>query len=932
MSLLGRLTKSIQLGDARKNQLRQALSDGSKFYTRFNDTRMRLAFDFFSTDMKKALYEILFFLHVNDPRFEQHQYPAKEIQVVNGSKKEVDALKTINLYVEGAPAGVVGIDNLNGIFREDFASFVAAELGSNVEPGSGYLPIYSVASLGSIGTVGHKKTASDLDLQVQYELGPFLYEPDKITDQKLGGDATKLINYFAKSWAKKKAYGPKEMADPEKKKELTSLGRKEFRNRFPRLFDCLLSKHREEAVKEINEVKFATALLDEMIAMVKLFEKLVLARERKQAEDLLQTKIKRIQTYIQDKYPEAEVYLFAYSNDNYRAGNHGTTLESKEASGSAYEKILNYETLMPGIQFTPMVPMHFLLPPEVNADEAQYGRLVDYARFQVIDIYDFYRPRLVDLGSTPPLTFEYMMAHSGAIYWEAFKASSGNLPKAFMNLLRIEMLFDPRFNTSIIELIKDPTRFDSFIPHDEAAGGEAEQLPPWDSDFFADYGIPEGHGLGVAQIGRDRKQQEGGLSVGELLEFEVQFPRLLIDPWWLRYKALKIAFGPAHATLSQEEKDLLSRVLDMGFALHIKIAEVFDLKKPVSYRDQVLSRFLAKGFPEAKLNFLKHIFAGEVDAVNRFEKDLKQLFKASMARVQEIVQGAGGQDKTNRSEFAIWFHYYEKNFEPPPNQVRQDILGHLRQARGRLQMCFSTKKKTWYFKSLQKGSSYTRAGDLDHLPPEVELFDHKSFLHGIAHCIMNGYYGVYNKGTLRENRTSVEFDVTGMKLEKKSAETYCYVTPDMAVRLFEKITNFFPPQTYDYRDCITKPRELVDMFLCLNLLEFGRVSILYRDNHKLWWVDDFDNPSLEAQADKLYQKTDDFWAQEILYRRIDAFLKLQKFELNLDSLQRIAFWVNPNSLIGGGVKPQKKEEELAKQFKSHFMEHMGLALPETEEV
>lgn len=141
-----------------------------------------------------------------------------------------------------------------------------------------------------------------------------------------------------------------------------------------------------------------------MNGMLQLYSKVCLKKDRSEKEQLLKEKIRKIQAYVQRKYPQAEVYLFAYSNDDYRDGKHGTTLESKEASGSAYELILNYEVLMPGIQFSPMIPIHFLMPLAVNSNRSRYESIVSRIRLHLIDIYDSQRNRLVDLGSTPPLT------------------------------------------------------------------------------------------------------------------------------------------------------------------------------------------------------------------------------------------------------------------------------------------------------------------------------------------------------------------------------------------------------------------------------------------------------------------------------------------------------------------------------------------------
>lgn len=671
-----------------------------------------------------------------------------------------------------------------------------------------------------------------------------------------------------------------------------------------------------------------------------MYTKYCLKKEIQEKEKLLQERIKRIQGYVQKKYPQAEVYLFAYSNDDYRDGKHGTTVESKEASGSAYELILNYETLMPGIQFTPMIPIHFLMPPSVNSNREQYEHLIDYIRFHFTNLFDSYRARLVDLGATPPLTQEYMVAHSGAIYWEAFKASSGNLPKALLNLLRIEMLFDPRFNISIIELVKSPKKIDEYVEEldkkqnendDDYEDEEGDYDDDYDDDddfedeesedFFDDFGSDDDEEDQEDVIGED--DSSGGVKVQILFALEDKFPLLLMDPWWLRYKALKIAFGPACRTIkNKEELEMLSSIIDLGFALHIKISDIFGKtgikKKLSSHREKFMVDYLTKAFPRSRRKRLEHIFQGEVNAVLQFEHDLKFLFKNSMARVRALVDILPGKDQSNQDEYQIWYYYYEKNFDPLSNIVRKDILSHLKIPRGRLQIGY--RDQHWFFKSLQKRvlakSQYDTFGELDHLPDEVELFENKSFLHGIAHCIQNGYYGVTKKGTLLESRTHMEFAVGKMKVGKFSADKYAYIRPDNVVRLTDKIDQAFPPQNYDYRDCIDKDKEITNIFICLNLLEYGRVSILYRDNMKTWYVDLFEHTEIEQRASEYYDDLEKLLSSPIIHRTIRDFFEHHKFKLTLGTKELVHCWVNPNSVktYHGPDKVGRKEEELAREF------------------
>ncbi len=934
MALIDQLHNSIQYEDKRKKELAEAVESGIEFFQNFNDSRMELAFSLFSEDMKKALFEVIFFLHVNDPKFEEHSFISTRIEKVHDVPKEVEYEETTNLYVENALSGVVGIGDLSPIFRNQFDKFVHTEMDSMTLEEPGFAPIYSIASLGSIGTISHKQTASDLDLQVQYELDSFLFDKENLSDEQLKNKASELVTFFSNKFRVVKKYKREDLKQEAVKNQITKAGHQNFKSRFPMIYEIVVLGKRPILQAVLNNYESRQKMANELIGMVKLHSKICLKKERSEKEKLLKEKIRRIQNYVQKKYPKAEIYLFAYSNDDYRAGKHGTTLESKEASGSAYELILNYEVLMPGIQFSPMIPIHFLMPPTVNATQDDYEQLVDYTRFHFINTYDQHRQHLVDLGATPPLTSDYMTAHSGAVYWESFKASSGNLPKATLNLLRLEMLFDQRFNTSVIELIKDPKKLDKYsgsLVADELEESElesdedVEELVEVD-DFYDDYGIeksPEDKEEEEEDEVLGEEDYPGGLPVDEILRMEKKFPSLRQDPWWLRYKALKIGFGPENQKITdQREKDLISRIIDLGFGLHMKISDIFskvqESEKLESYREKVLGLFLKKAFPVSKRRFLEHIANGEVGSVINFEKDLKFLFQRSMKRIEQFVDEYGGEDKTNQEENQIWYYYYKKNFNPPANVVRRDILTDLKVPRGRLQIGINNKQK-WFFRSIQKStleSRYDTFGQLDHLPEEVDLFQHNSFLHGIAHCILNGYYGVLNKGTLRESRTHLEYQVGHTEVGKASADKWAYIRPDIVDRLVDSIDHAFPPQDYDFRDCIYKEKEIVNVFVCLNLLEYGRVSFMYRDNLKTWYVDEIDHPAVEAKAQEMYQNVDMFFECLEIKNTILQFFEDNKVDVRNPGETGISFWVNPNSLHTHHPQDKfsQKEHELARDY------------------
>ena len=509
------LQRGITLQPERVEMLKEGLTKGLAFFEEFNESRLELAFISFDEDMKLALYEVLFLLHVNDPSFAELKYTATEVQHIGGSSKDNTFEATANLYVENAPHGVEGLDRVSEIFRESFHAHIKEVFGMDVPVGSayGFCPIVSVHSLGSIGTVGHKSLASDLDLQVQYELEPFLMDTSKWNNETFKNALGAEVKFWMNRFRKQQNLPPEALKDQKIAKDLRTKANQQISKAYPKLTKYLLTQGVDfnADLQGDGGPALRSHVMHELMLLMKRSSQLTRGGELKKREIMLKERINRVQDYIMKKYPHAEIYLFSTSNDDYRKGHHGTTLESKESSGSAYELILNYETLMPGIQITPMIPTHFVLPIFINNDISAYDRILDYIRFSVVDIYDEVKLRLVNLGATPDLKPEYAAKHSGAVYWEAFKASSGNLPKALLNLLRFEMLLDERMSKTNIQILKDPKYLEQFVsarpedptPEIEAMVNDKTGLPPW-----------------------------------ALSEMEVRFPKLLQDPWWLRYKAL----------------------------------------------------------------------------------------------------------------------------------------------------------------------------------------------------------------------------------------------------------------------------------------------------------------------------------------------------------------------------------------------------------
>lgn len=891
--------KGITLQKERLELLQKGLDDGLEFFNSFNNDRMQLAFQSFTEDMKKALYEVIFFLHVNDRAYSEIKFTGIEVEHVYGITREHEYQATANLYLEGAPHGVQGIDELPELFREEFFNYIQSEF--NARPNSanvdGFCPIVSISSLGSIGTVGHKPFVSDLDLQVQYEMEPFRFDIRQWDDSQL----VQALKLEISSWMNrariKKKIRPEAMKDPNIRGELQKIARAQVQKSFPLLYKYLL-KAQDDYKKDLMSPKgpqLRMNLLHEMMSLIKRTNQRKLAQTLKEKEALFKERVNIVQDYIQKKFPKAEIYMFLSDNPSFRKGHHGTTLESKEASGSAYEMVLTYDVLMPGIQFTPMVPTHFILPKNINDSQPFYERTLDYIRFGAVKVYDQHVSRLTDLGATPTLPMHYILAHGGMVYWESFKASSGNLAKALLNLFRIEMLHTEKYLVMIIEIIKNPKVLDKFIKK------------------------PTPDGL-AADINK-----EYGLRPWELLEMEESLPLLLKDPWWTKYKILKIAFGEL-PYLEIDERKRISKIIDLCFGLHVKVSEVFvkagDTRKFDTYREQFLLDFLKRAFPKdsPQRTFLEHVNIGETKAVIEFENELKSLFKASLDRVLEIQAKSDIPDDSNQKEFEIWYHYYQKNFEPPPNMVRKSILHHLKVPRLRLQGAYAANQKQWLFRSMQteskQGKRFDTFGVLDHLPDEVDLTFAPSFTYVLSDCVLNSYYGYVNRGSLKEQKSIIEFDAKKSYRGELIDEKYAYVRPDNVLRIADRISEFFVYRTYHYLDCVNKPKTYVEIFFMLHLVKFGQLSILYRDNLTNWYLDEYPNPELRKMAHQLYTAHQNNYKSKRLQKTLLLFLRDRKIDLK-DSNVKTQFWFNPNCAMTNHAanKVVEKENDLADEFK-----------------
>ncbi|MCH8841537.1 MAG: hypothetical protein IID61_01025 [SAR324 cluster bacterium] len=899
---LGSLLKhGITLPADRAAQLREGMYKGVEFFDEYNNSRLELALASFEKEMLNGLFEIIYLLHVNAPPLANWAY---QVQYKDGDKPKgkKNLEDTIDLYIEGAPHGVQGFDELPQIFREQFQKYTQTVFGAaRIEASyNDYFPIISLHSIGSIGTVGHKSEGSDLDLQVIFSLEPFSYDTSDLSDDLFREAMKRESALWMRDFSAKKNIPVARLKDPRVLKELHSLSARELAKTYPNLHKYLIRRQGDYAVdfQGDSSQPLRIQCLHELINLMKRAPKLLKASEMETMNQKLRERIDRLQRYITLKFPSVEIYMFPMSIDDYRRGIYSSTLEFKESSGSAYELILNQDTLMPGIQFTNVVPSHYVFPEEVNNNPPLFNRLSDYIRFEAVEIYDSVKARLVNLGSTGNLSQQYIAEHSGAVYWEAFKASSGNLPKAFLNLLRYEMLLQKRYLKTVIQMVKDPRYLDPLItPKPESKSKrKSESLDP-----------------------------DTGIANWQILEMEEQFPKLRGDPWWLRYKALKIAFTEEKgvAGLDSAERKRVSKLLDLSFALHVRISDIFT--KPGSrrefklHREQVLDEYFKRAFPQnsPQRKKVEFIFIGDVHAVNEFEEELRDLFKRCLGRVRKKLAAFGLDDKQKgNEEFEIWYHYYQDNFDLKPNMVQRSIMNHLKVARGRLQVGYIL-GKGWFFKSLQResgiGKRFDTFGFLDHLPDNVALQENTTFLAGLAHCIINGYYGVLNKGTLKERQTALEFDGKFLDHGHIAHNSLAFLRPDQVDRILQKIITHFPYQDYDYLDVIREERKMTEVLIFLNLWEFGRLSILSRDNLRTYYCDEYLHPDMLKNAKTLCKSIDKMLSLQSLHKSLGSFFDTRKVLMDEVSL---AVWVNPNSVetTHGANQSEQKEQELAEAF------------------
>jgi len=887
------LKEGIQLKEESKQQLIQNVTKGVEFFKNFNEARIHQAYESFDESMRYALYEIIYLLHVNEPSLEEIEYKSFH----SGKSKRDTSERKANLYVKDAPFGVKEIANLSPVFLDDFKNYIQKTFDKTVSPAiSDDAPIEGIYSIGSIGTIGHKNVASDLDLEVQYNLQSVSLKASDWTDELLKETFLKEHDLLTQRYYQKKGIESENAISPGQKKKIHDFFMERLKQKYPILLDGIITK-KTNLVKEIiqnNKQKLRYQLILETINLMKRGAIVNKKDEIEKKEELLKQRIKKIQDYIQSKFPEAEVYLFPFSRQDLIRGRFGSTLDSKESSGSAYELILNYETLMPGIYFTPVIPTHFLFTQEINNNDKQFERFSDFLQFGLLDVGEDLSNQLNHQGATPDLSVRYVAMHNGAAYWEAFKASSGNLPKAALNLFRYEMLLEDRLAKTNIQMIKAPGILDEFVE------------TPAEID---EYGAEKKNDLFLPS---------------QVLALEAEFTKLKFDPWWLRYKALKIAFGASHMIrgVSGEEAEKISRIIDFSFALHIRLSDVFlkpgESKDFKRYRETVLFKFYSIVFPEGseRRNELKAIFIGDVDTVRGFEKDLRELFLNSVERIRQKVNEIGiQQDEKTTQEYEIWYHHFLRSFKPRKNVVQKSILNHLQVPRGRLQIGFR-QNKGWFFRSLQRGTTVGKRFEssvINLLPEEITLIENTGFLKGLVYCVINGYYGVFNKGMLNEHKTELEYDRKHSDLGSKYNNYLAFIRPDQIENIMKQILVLFADKYVSYLDCIQTDYKINEVMIFLNMLEYGSISVLYRDNLKTIFAEQFSIPKFTVHVDSYISSYKKMFQNKNLHIILFKFFKSK----NIDPRKvNLCTWVNANSVETAHsiTKANIKEKELSQQF------------------
>ena len=127
------ISQEIKLQPEREAILKQGLVEGMEFYHEYNEARLDLAFESFDPEMRMALFELIYLLHTNGPSLSEVAYLGTYLDTTtddsNGTSRQVEGKRMMNLYVEGAPHGIKGLQTFSPVFNEDFRKYVSNEFG-----------------------------------------------------------------------------------------------------------------------------------------------------------------------------------------------------------------------------------------------------------------------------------------------------------------------------------------------------------------------------------------------------------------------------------------------------------------------------------------------------------------------------------------------------------------------------------------------------------------------------------------------------------------------------------------------------------------------------------------------------------------------------------------------------------------------------------
>ena len=215
---------------------------GLEFYNRYNDSRLALAYGGFDAPMRNAIFELIFLLNHNDPKLARWQYTARRFETGQGKREVVGRPRTVDLYLEGAPAGLTAIRSLAPRLRADYERYVLDTF--RMDPygdggGKAEFPIVALQAVGSTGTIGQKPGESDLDLQVIYETSPFAFDSTQWNDKVLGQALNQEYRLWLQVLARKQHLTPDKLLDEPVKKKLQEEATQRLKAGYPYLYRAL---------------------------------------------------------------------------------------------------------------------------------------------------------------------------------------------------------------------------------------------------------------------------------------------------------------------------------------------------------------------------------------------------------------------------------------------------------------------------------------------------------------------------------------------------------------------------------------------------------------------------------------------------------------------------------------------------------------------